>query len=77
MVNRIIVAIDGYSSCGKSTVAKALAKYAGYTYVDTGAMYRAVALYARQAGIRYSESDNGALLAQLGNIHIGFVQTPD
>ena len=42
----IIVAIDGYSSCGKSTIAKALAKYAGYTYVDTGAMYRAVALYA-------------------------------
>ena len=77
MVNRIIVAIDGYSSCGKSTVAKALAKYAGYTYVDTGAMYRAVALYARQAGIGYGESDNGALLAQLGNIHIGFVQTPD
>jgi cytidylate kinase len=77
MVNRIIVAIDGYSSCGKSTVAKALAKYAGYTYVDTGAMYRAVALYARQAGIGYSESDNGALLAQLGNIHIGFVQTPE
>ena len=40
-MNRIIVAIDGYSSCGKSTIAKALAKYAGYTYVDTGAMYRA------------------------------------
>ena len=77
MVNRIIVAIDGYSSCGKSTIAKALAKHAGYTYVDTGAMYRAVALYARQAGIGYGESDNGALLAQLGNIHIGFVQTPE
>lgn len=77
MVNKIIVAIDGYSSCGKSTIAKALAKYAGYTYVDTGAMYRAVALYARQAGIGYSESDNGVLLAQLDNIHIGFVQTPD
>lgn len=42
----ITVAIDGYSSCGKSTIAKALAKYAGYTYIDTGAMYRAVALYA-------------------------------
>lgn len=77
MNNKIIVAIDGYSSCGKSTIAKALAKYAGYTYVDTGAMYRATALYARQAGIGYSESDNGALLAQLDNIHIGFVQTPD
>jgi cytidylate kinase len=46
MNNKIIVAIDGYSSCGKSTIAKALAKHAGYTYVDTGAMYRAVALYA-------------------------------
>ena len=46
MNNKIIVAVDGYSSCGKSTIAKALAKHAGYTYVDTGAMYRAVALYA-------------------------------
>ena len=45
-MKRIVVAIDGFSSCGKSTMAKALAKYAGYTYVDTGAMYRAVALYA-------------------------------
>ena len=45
-MKKIVVAIDGFSSCGKSTMAKALAKYAGYTYVDTGAMYRAVALYA-------------------------------
>lgn len=45
-MKKIIVAIDGYSSCGKSTIAKQLAKYADYTYVDTGAMYRAVALYA-------------------------------
>ena len=44
-MKKIIVAIDGYSSCGKSTMAKALAEYAGYTYIDTGAMYRAVALY--------------------------------
>ena len=76
-MKQIIVAIDGYSSCGKSTVAKALAKYAGYTYVDTGAMYRAVALYTRQAGIRYSESDNGALLAQLENIQVSFAQTSE
>ena len=48
MNNKIIVAIDGYSSCGKSTIAKALAKHAGYTYVDTGAMYRAVALYVQR-----------------------------
>ena len=44
-MKKIIVAIDGYSSCGKSTIAKALAKHAHATYVDTGAMYRAIALY--------------------------------
>ena len=73
----IIVAIDGYSSCGKSTIAKALAKYAGYTYVDTGAMYRAVALYAQRAGIANPESGYTDLLAQLGDIRIDFIQTPD
>lgn len=77
MANKIIVAIDGYSSCGKSTIAKALAKYAGYTYVDTGAMYRAVALYAQRAGIGYRESNNEELLARLENIHIAFTQTPE
>jgi len=46
----IIVAIDGYSSCGKSTIAKALAEYAGYNYIDTGAMYRAVALHCLRTG---------------------------
>lgn len=45
-MKKITVAIDGYSSCGKSTIAKQLAAFAGYTYIDTGAMYRAVALYA-------------------------------
>ena len=53
-MKKIIVAIDGYSSCGKSTIAKQLAKYAGYTYVDTGAMYRAVALYALETLPLYS-----------------------
>ena len=77
MVNKIIVAIDGYSSCGKSTIAKALAKYAGYTYVDTGAMYRAVALYAQRIGLANPESGCTDLLAQLENIHIDFIQTPD
>ena len=77
MVNKIIVAIDGYSSCGKSTIAKALAKYAGYTYVDTGAMYRAVALYAQRLGIANPESGYTDLLAQLENIHIDFIQTPE
>ena len=70
----IIVAIDGYSSCGKSTVAKALAKHAGYTYVDTGAMYRATALYALKAGVKDPMSE---IVNMLHDIHIGFVQTPE
>lgn len=72
----IIVAIDGYSSCGKSTIAKALAKYAGYTYVDTGAMYRAVALYALRL-LGDEAINREAVVPILSNIHIGFVQTTD
>ncbi|MDX9748089.1 MAG: (d)CMP kinase [Paludibacter sp.] len=49
-MKKIIVAIDGYSSCGKSTMARRLAREAGYVYVDTGAMYRAVALYCLRNG---------------------------
>ena len=69
MVNKIIVAIDGYSSCGKSTIAKALAKHAGYTYVDTGAMYRAIALYTLLNGLE----DEAAIIAALPEIKVGFV----
>ena len=69
MVNKIIVAIDGYSSCGKSTIAKALAKHAGYTYVDTGAMYRAIALYTLLNGLE----DEEAMIAALPDIKVGFV----
>lgn len=50
-MKRIVVAIDGFSSCGKSTLAKALAKSVGYAYVDTGAMYRSVALYCLRNGL--------------------------
>ncbi len=50
-MKKIIVAIDGYSSCGKSTMAKDLARAVGYVYVDTGAMYRAVTLYALRKGL--------------------------
>ena len=70
----IIVAIDGYSSCGKSTIAKALAKYAGYTYVDTGAMYRATALYAQRAGL---EERLEEVVGILDNIQIGFTHTAE
>ena len=45
MENKIIIAIDGFSSCGKSTLAKSMAKALGYIFVDTGAMYRAITLY--------------------------------
>lgn len=51
MEKKIIIAIDGHSSCGKSTMAKQLAKQIGYVYVDTGAMYRAVTLFAIQNGM--------------------------
>lgn len=49
-MKKIIVAIDGFSSCGKSTMARKLAREVGYVYVDTGAMYRAVALYCKRNG---------------------------
>src|SRR5699024_12540401 len=52
-----VIAIDGYSSCGKSTLAKALAKEIGFVFIDTGAMYRAVALYAIQNGINIDDLD--------------------
>ncbi len=77
-MKRIIVAIDGYSSCGKSTVAKALAQYAGYTYIDTGAMYRAVALYCLRNGIMDDTHINGQTLRQaIPSLQIGFCLTPD
>lgn len=70
-MGKIIVAIDGYSSCGKSTIAKALAKYAGYTYVDTGAMYRAIGLYTLRHGLT-EETD---IIAALPKIQVGFILT--
>lgn len=56
-MKKITVAIDGFSSCGKSTMAKDLAREVGYIYVDTGAMYRAVTLYAMRNGL-FDEKDN-------------------
>lgn len=70
---KITVAIDGHSSCGKSTMAKELARQLSYVYVDTGAMYRAVTLYALRHGMmddttKHIEQD--ALKQQIGNIRI-------
>ncbi|MGC3977594.1 MAG: (d)CMP kinase [Paludibacteraceae bacterium] len=73
MKNKIIVAIDGFSSCGKSTMAKRLAKEVGYIYVDTGAMYRAVALFAiRQGWITDTAIDEKELEKYISEIKISF-----
>ena len=73
-MKKIIIAMDGHSSCGKSTMAKALAKAIGYTYIDTGAMYRAVTLYAMRHGfIRPDGSiDEESLHKDLPKIKISF-----
>lgn len=68
----MIIAIDGYSSCGKSTVARALADQLGYTYVDSGAMYRAVTYFLLNGAIDLT--DLTAIRAVLPNIHIEFQQ---
>ena len=76
-MKKITIAIDGHSSCGKSTMAKDLAREVGYVYVDTGAMYRCVTLYALQHGLfKGDEIDEQALRQQLPQIHISFLFNP-
>ena len=71
--SRIIIAIDGHSGCGKSTVAKELARKLGYIYIDTGAMYRAVTLFALQNGLAANKKvDEAGLVARLNEINIDF-----
>jgi cytidylate kinase len=75
---KIIIAIDGFSSTGKSTLAKELAKNLGYVYVDTGAMYRAVALFAMQNGyIGEAFFDKQSLINSLPYIKLVFKFNPD
>jgi CMP/dCMP kinase len=75
---KITIAIDGYSSTGKSTLAKELANYLGYVYVDTGAMYRAVALFAIQKGyIGKDFFDIASLVESLPAIQLVFKFNPD
>jgi cytidylate kinase len=75
---KITIAIDGFSSTGKSTLAKQLAKYLGYIYVDTGAMYRAVTLYAMQHDfISDTHFDKKALIERLPKISLQFLFNPD
>ena len=77
-MQNITIAIDGFSSTGKSTVAKQLAKHLGYIYVDTGAMYRAVTLYTMQNGwIDKDQFDVMALVSNLDKIVISFTFNPE
>lgn len=72
-MKQMIIAIDGFSSCGKSTMAKTLAKKLNYLYVDSGAMYRAAALYCMQNGlIKDGELDIEGLQRHLDNIDVTF-----
>jgi cytidylate kinase len=68
---KIIIAIDGYSSCGKSTVAKELAARLGYNYIDSGAMYRAITLYFLRNDVKLNDSNT--ILTALADIHLSFV----
>lgn len=73
-MKKITIAIDGFSSCGKSTMAKDLAREIGYIYIDSGAMYRAVTLYSIENDIfRGEQIDTEKLRNQIENIHISFL----
>jgi len=75
---RIVIAIDGFSSCGKSTFAKAIARRLGYIFIDTGAMYRAVTLHALEHGaIRSGMVDEEAVVRLLPDICIDFRFNPE
>ncbi|RYY70931.1 MAG: (d)CMP kinase, partial [Chitinophagaceae bacterium] len=69
-MQKIIITIDGWSSCGKSTLAKQLAKALGYVYIDSGAMYRAITLYFLRNHIDWT--DNQEVMEALDSIHLHF-----
>ncbi|MCO5260324.1 MAG: (d)CMP kinase [Crocinitomicaceae bacterium] len=77
MKKRLIIAIDGYSGCGKSTIAKDLAIALNYTFIDSGAMYRGITLFAIQNNlIKDGSIQNEQLIKVLGSIQIGFSELP-
>jgi cytidylate kinase len=78
MEKRLIIAIDGYSSCGKSTFAKSIAKVMNYIYIDSGAMYRAVTLYCLRRRLVGPDGINtGAIVSELDKINIDFAYNND
>jgi CMP/dCMP kinase len=78
MEKKLIIAIDGYSSCGKSTFARLIAKELRYIFIDSGAMYRAVTLFCmRRNYISISGLNITGILAELKDIHIDFVFNPE
>jgi len=78
MEKRLIIAIDGYSSCGKSTFARSIAKELKYIFIDSGAMYRAVTLYCMRRGFIGKDGLNIAgVVSELQYINIDFVYNPD
>jgi cytidylate kinase len=77
-MKKVVIAIDGFSSCGKSTMAKDLAREIGYIYIDSGAMYRAVTLYSLENGIFKGENiDTQKLQKEMDSIHISFQLNPE
>ena len=78
MDKKLIIAIDGYSSCGKSTFARLIAKDLNYIFIDTGAMYRAVTLYCmRNNYITPDGLNTVAIISKIREIHIDFIFNPD
>lgn len=78
MDKKLIIAIDGYSSCGKSTFAKAIARELKYIYIDSGAMYRAVTLYCMRNNLITKDGLNiNGVLNNLNDIHVNFIFNPD
>lgn len=78
MDKKLIIAIDGYSSSGKSTFARSIARELNYIYIDSGAMYRAVTLYCIRKGyVSGDKMDTASIIEDLVNIHISFCYNPD
>ena len=78
MNKKLIIAIDGYSSCGKSTFARVIAKELNYIFIDSGAMYRAVTLYCMRRGfVSEGSIDRNGIVSELNNMNIEFVYNPD